>query len=223
MKTLIIQYLKNINKYILPTNSSTFAAHIKLKLFLFVLISLAYVNNGISQESKADTTKVFKGEEKKMTHEDLALMHSPKKATILSAVLPGAGQIYNKKYWKAPVIWIGISTALYVSQLNRALYQDFRNEYILELGYPVTQSQYHDVTTLAHLEDMKNSYKQQMETSYIVAGAIYVLQILDANVDAQLMSFNVSDDLSMNLTPNAISNQFNPEPVLGLTLCLNFK
>ncbi len=196
---------------------------VKLKLFLFILISFASVNTGISQKSKADTTNVFKGEEKKMTHEDLALMHSPKKATILSAILPGAGQVYNKKIWKAPIIWVGIGTALYVSQLNRNLYQEYRTEYILELGYPTTQSQYHDQTTLAYLEDLKNSYKQQMETSYIVAGAIYILQILDANVDAQLMSFDVSDDLSLNLIPNAIPNQLKPEPVLGLTFCLNFK
>ena len=196
---------------------------IKLKLFLFVFISLTCLNNGMAQKAKTDTSAVFQGEEKKMSHEDLDLHHSPKKASLLSAVLPGAGQIYNKKYWKAPVIWVGIGAAIYVSQLNRALYQEYRTEYILELGYPTTQSQYHDQTTLAHLEDVKNSYKQQMETSYIVAGAIYILQILDANVDAQLMSFDVSDDLSLNFLPEAIPNQLKPEPVLGLTLCLNFK
>ena len=68
-----------------------------------------------------------------------------------------------------------------------------------------------------------NYYRQMMETSYVIAGAVYLLQILDANVDAQLMSFDVSDDLSMDVIPKAIPNQYNPTPTMGLTLALKLK
>ncbi|MGB0391987.1 MAG: DUF5683 domain-containing protein [Salibacteraceae bacterium] len=178
---------------------------------------------GFSQTVTGDSINQFEGEVKKMSHEDLASQHSPKKATWLSVFVPGAGQIYNKKYWKAPIVWAGIGTAIYVSQLHRENYQLYKEEYILEVGYPATQSQFHGQATEASLRDLKNSYKQWMETSYVVAGAIYLLQILDANVDAQLMSFDVSDDLSLNFIPEGIPNQLNPTPTLGATFALKFK
>lgn len=192
------------------------------KLILIIVFLVAGIT-AFSQEVIKDSTGRFEGQIEHINHEDLELIHSPKKATILSAVLPGAGQIYNKKYWKPPVIWIGIGTSLYLSQVYRVQYQDFKSEYILELGYPATQSKYHGQATLQSLESTKNAYKQWMETSYIVAGVIYILQILDANVDAQLMTFDVSDDLSMNVIPTAYPNLVRPSPTMGLTVSLNFK
>ena len=191
-------------------------------IFIFTLffgISLG----GYSQNVSQDSSGIFEGEIKKVSHSELEDYHSPKKATILSAVIPGAGQIYNKKYWKVPVVWVGIGTSIYLSQMYRNLYHEFRTEYLLELEYPKTQSKYHGQATLASLESTKNAYKQWMETSYIVAGAIYVLQILDANVDAQLITFDVSDDLSMNISPTAYPNALKPTPTMGLTLSLNIK
>jgi len=194
-----------------------------IRYILLLSLLLGLSQTGQSQVVIHDSTSIFEGEIKKVKHADLEEFHSPKKATIMSAIIPGAGQIYNKKYWKAPVIWIGIGTSLYLSQMYRDLYHDFRTEYLLELGYPATQSKYHDQATLASLESTKNAYKQWMETSYIVAGVIYVLQILDANVDAQLITFDVSDDLSMNIIPTAYPNLTNPSPTMGLTLSLNLK
>jgi len=146
-----------------------------------------------------------------------------KTATILSIILPGAGQIYNKNYWKPALIWGGIAVSLYISQVNRELYTEFKNEYILELGYPKTQSKYHDYNSLSNIKAQKNLFKRRMETAYIFAGAIYLLQILDANVDAQLMTFDVSDNLSLNLTPKAYPNLIKPSPTMGLTLCVGLR
>ena len=190
-----------------------------LILFSFIILSLG----GIAQTITGDSVSQFKSKSKVISHEDLEDLHSPKKATILSAIIPGAGQIYNRKYWKAPIVWAGIGTALYVSQQHRDNYHFYRDEYLLELNYPKTQSQFHGQATEASLRDLKNSYKQWMETSYIVAGVIYVLQILDANVDAQLMTFDVSDDLSLNVVPEAIPNQLRPQPTMGLTFALQLK
>jgi hypothetical protein len=193
------------------------------RFYILLLFLIGLAATGYSQKVVADSSSIFEGEIEHIDHKDLEELHSPKKATILSAVFPGAGQIYNKKYWKLPIIWGGIATSLYLSQVNRDLYQEFRTEYILELGYPDTQSKYHGQATIASLESTKNEYKKWMETSYIVAGVIYVLQILDANVDAQLMTFDVSDDLSFNVVPGAYPNLVKPSPTMGVTLSLNFK
>lgn len=196
-----------------------------LKHLVFISIFFLF---GIGHQSFAQTVSGepvsrFEGKVEKIKHEDLEKFHSPKKATILSACLPGAGQIYNKKYWKAPIVWVGIGTALYIGQINNEKYQFYRNEYLLELDYPITQSQYHDQVTISSLRDVKDSYRKWMETSYVVAGVIYILQIVDANVDAQLMTFDVSDDLSLNFIPQAIPNQRNPKPTMGMTFALKFK
>jgi hypothetical protein len=183
---------------------------------LFLGISLS----GNSQEDTA-SSQIIEGEiQKTMSHEDLYALHSPKKATLLSVFLPGAGQIYNKKYWKAPIVWAGIGTALYLSQDYRKEYQFWRDQYIRRLDTSLTDD--YPNASDASLQDIKDTYRLQMETAYIVAGAIYILQILDANVDAQLMTFDVSDDLSLQMEPYAYPNQLN-QAVMGLTLRLNFK
>lgn len=174
-----------------------------------------------SQKVGNDSIRVIEGEVKTVAHEDLELVHSPKKATILSACLPGAGQIYNKKWWKAPIVWGGIGTALYLSQQHRNDYHFWKDQYIrrvdtdLEDDYPNASN--------ASLENQMETYRKWMETSYIVAGAIYVLQILDANVDAQLMSFDVSDDLSLNVQPNVYIDRRQQQATYGLTFKLGFK
>ena len=181
------------------------------------LILLGFGFNGYSQADKRDTTQ-FKGKKEKLSHQDLAKYHSPKKATIMSVIIPGAGQVYNKKYWKVPIVWGGIGVALYASQLNRDYYHEYRENYLLSL-----EGNYTGNETSLSLQSTMNYYRQMMETSYVIAGAVYLLQILDANVDAQLMSFDVSDDLSMDVIPKAIPNQYNPTPTMGLTLALKLK
>tara|TARA_R110002050_G_scaffold129000_1_gene250449 strand:- start:44675 stop:45262 length:588 start_codon:yes stop_codon:yes gene_type:complete len=176
---------------------------------------------GHAQKVLSDSAHILEGEQHVIKHEDLALEHSPKKATLMSTFLPGAGQFYNKKYWKIPVIWVGVGTAIVVSQVNRDKYHFWKDQYLRRLD-PDLEDDFPSATVQS-LEDIKSSYKQSMETAYIAAGVIYLLQILDANVDAQLMSFDVSDDLSLNLNPNAIPNLSNPAPTYGVTLCLKLK
>lgn len=182
----------------------------------FILFGIAM--SGYTQAISGDTTAQFEGKKEKLSHEDLAKYHSPKKATLLSTFIPGAGQVYNKKYWKVPIVWGGIGVSLYASQLNRDYYHEYRENYLLSL-----EGNYTGNETSLSLQSTMHYYRQMMETSYVIAGAIYLLQILDANVDAQLMSFDVSDDLSMNVIPQAIPNQYNPTPTMGLTLALKLK
>ena len=191
------------------------------QLFLFLLFTGSLFTSASSQEVRIDSTGVVKGEVKALSHEDLELVHSPKKATILSACLPGAGQIYNKKWWKAPIVWGGIGTSLYLSQQHRNDYHFWKDQYVRRID-PDLEDDYPNAATRS-LENQMNTYRKWMETSYIVAGVIYVLQILDANVDAQLMSFDVSDDLSLNVQPNLYIDKRQQQATYGLTLRLGFK
>lgn len=191
------------------------------RIILLLFLSASSFLSSFGQQVSGDTTAVFKGEKETLTHEELETEHSPKKATILSALIPGAGQIYNKKYWKLPIVWGGIGVSLYYSQVNRNEYHKWKDQYIKRLD-PDQEDDY-PLASDASLENQMTTYRKWMETSYVVAGVVYILQILDANVDAQLMSFDVSDDLSLNVRPDAYINQRINRPTYGLTLTLGFK
>jgi len=191
----------------------------------YIIVLLLFIGVHFTGKSQDTTsTQIVSGEVKKQTlsHEDLYLVHSPAKATWLSVFVPGAGQIYNKKYWKAPIVWAGIGTALYLSQDYRNQYHFWRDQYVRRIDKDSTTIDDYPGASDASLKDIKDTYRVRMETAYIVAGAIYILQILDANVDAQLMTFDVSDDLSLQMEPYAHPYRGN-QAAMGLTLRLNFK
>lgn len=148
--------------------------------------------------------------------DSMAYLHSPKKAVIMSALLPGLGQIYNKKYWKVPIIYGGFAVTAYYLRDNLQNIDKFKKAYLAETDdNPETTNS----TGLSsrQLLDVVEQYKNWRDLSYIVFGAIYVLNIIDANVDAHLFYFDVSKDLSLNLRPylNIASGSS-----AGLSLCL---
>lgn len=139
---------------------------------------------------------------------ELGKLHSPKKAWILSAVLPGAGQIYNKKYWKAPIVWGGLAVAGYYLNDNLKQLNLYRDAYVAETdgdSGTINDTGY----SQSQLLDLIDTYKTWRDWSYIALGAIYILNIVDANVDAHLFYFDVSEDISMNITPyfNPLANR----------------
>ncbi len=150
--------------------------------------------------------------------------HSPKKATLLSVFIPGAGQVYNKKWWKVPIIYGGMGAAAYAVYWNRDLYHTYRDAYRAETdGDTSTTHEFEGFYDASYLEAQRNYYRGNMEISYVILGSIYVLQIIDASVDAHLMSFDVSDNLSMHIDPYTRHMNFNgPAAYNGLKLTLNF-
>lgn len=142
----------------------------------------------------------------------------PKRATLMAAVLPGSGQIYNKKYWKAPIVWGGIGLCVYFIQDNTKNFNTFSKAYIAEVdGDPntVNTTEYNG----AQLDQLQETYRRWRDLSYVSLAAVYLLQMLDANVDAHLFYFDVNEDLSMQVTP-----WLNPnfERSAGLSLNFNF-
>lgn len=153
-------------------------------------------------------------------------VHSPKKASIYSAVLPGLGQAYNKKYWKIPIIYAGFGTLFYFISVNGSEYREFKEAYnIVYAGDTAEYSNNAYVVrynaNLDQLREGRNYYRRNLELTYILTGVLYILNIIDASVDAHLYDFDISEDLSMRIEPS-LSNQpyFASRPTPGISIKL---
>lgn len=143
------------------------------------------------------------------TISDVSKTHSPKKATILSAILPGAGQVYNKKWWKVPIVYLGLGASAYFFDVNQFNFNGYKELYI------ETEDDFY----LVELE----RYRRWRDISAIAFVAVYGLQIIDANVDAHLFHFDVSDDLSFNWAPTPIlSTHQAQKTTIGLAMRFQF-
>ncbi|UPT66022.1 MAG: DUF5683 domain-containing protein [Sphingobacteriales bacterium JAD_PAG50586_3] len=153
---------------------------------------------------------------------DSVKKHSPKKATIYSAILPGLGQVYNRKWWKVPIIYAGFAGVGYAIGFNQAYYIDFRQALKDRIDDdPNTIDPYVNKYSAANLDELQQFYRKNRDLSYIILGAVYVLNIIDANVDAHLFDFDVSNDLSLDIKPAAIPTFAGYGG--GLALTLKFK
>ncbi len=154
---------------------------------------------------------------------DTVRQHSPRKATIMSAVLPGLGQAYNEKYWKIPVVYATLGGSAYLLVRNQINHKNFKEAYIARVdGNPNTvDNQYKGQYSDEQLRTIQDTYRRWRDLSGIALAAFYVLNILDASVDAYLYEFDVSDDLSLRLGPSAIPHRGTASA--GLNLTLRFK
>lgn len=147
--------------------------------------------------------------------------HSPVKASIFSAVVPGAGQIYNRKYWKAPIVWGGLGLSIYFIQENNSEYQRYKDAYLAMIDNdPNTTDEFGGIYSPDQLLDVSNTYRKWRDLSYIALGMVYILNIVDASVDAHFVRFDVSPELSMGIGPSlSLAAQGNA----GLSLSLAVK
>ena len=156
--------------------------------------------------------------------------HNPKKATIMSACLPGLGQIYNRKWWKVPIIYAGIGGIGYKSLSNHREYISCLNAYKYKSdpeGYsgPLTQHEKDLAERYGkeQLQAYKESYRHDFELYTIILAAWYGLNIIDACVDGHLYNYDISDDLSFSIDPMLSTERgFYPNAPLAQT-GLSFK
>ena len=162
-----------------------------------------------------------------------------KRALWLSIVLPGAGQIYNQKYWKLPIFYGGVVGCVYAMTWNNNMYRDYSQAYMdlvdnnpstqsynqfLHLGNKITpenEARYEEI-----FRKRKDRYRRWRDLSVFSLIGVYALSIIDAYVDASLSDFDISKDLSMHIQPTIINNQLNSNPLnsgaIGLQCSLNF-
>jgi hypothetical protein len=156
---------------------------------------------------------------------DSLKVHSPKKAALLSATLPGAGQIYNRKYWKLPIVYGGMGTGIFFIAYNHKRFSYYRNGYLLRLD---DISGNEDATLADYSDDnlitLQDTYRRWRDLSVIITAGVYAFQIIDAVVDAHLFNFdvNASDDLSMRFSP-AFQLLPNGAMAAGLRVRLQFR
>lgn len=176
-----------------------------------LLIALLLVgSNLMGQITSTDSTKII--EVPKNAEE----IHSPKKAALYSALLPGLGQGYNKKYWKIPLIYGGFGTIGYFMGWNNKNYKVLKIAYLdLTDGDPLTDSyldlegsQYYDFESSSGQAEFKNVlnkqkdyYRRNRDLLVITMFAFYGLNIIDASVDGHFFDFDMSEDLTFNWQP----------------------
>lgn len=149
--------------------------------------------------------------------------HSPAKAAMLSSVFPGLGQIYNKKYLKVGLVYAALGAASYAIVWNQDQYKIYERAFYSQIDDDQTNDQFDGVYDERQLIELQNFYRQQRDLSIILGALAYGLQILDAYVDAHLMYYDVSDDLSLRWEPAVINNQANMPSAVGLGITLSFK
>lgn len=163
-----------------------------------ILITLLLTASLVSTAQESDSLRV-KGGNKNVAGEYNPL--APATAAFYSAVLPGLGQAYNKRYWKIPLVYAGIGAGIYYHLENKKDYKRFRDIYKRRLeGY--TDDEYYgdgDTPRISNkrLQDAQRTAQRNKDLSIAVAVGFYLINIIDANVDAHLRQFNISEDLSL--------------------------
>jgi len=157
---------------------------------------------------------------------------APSKAAFYSAVLPGMGQIYNKRYWKVPIVWGAIGGSIYMYTWNNDQYKSFRTAFKRrQAGF--TDDQYYDINgdnavgdepdlDTDDLEYQQERFQSDRDLWLVAAIGLYALNIVDANVDAHLKQFNIDDDLSLDFEPFFDYDQVTNSPNYGMALIIKF-
>ena len=188
-------------------------------IFLSSLLAMIFFSSVSSAQKRdtirTDTIKVKASELPK---------HSPTKAALFSTFVPGLGQAYNRKFLKIPFIYAGIAIPAYYGIEQNQKFNEKRSAYKSRLAGDSTDQFLNPgnfYSNEALLESMDIN-RRNRDLMFIISGVIYVLQIVDASVDAHLFYFNVSDDLSIYYTPTFYYSERLKKPVQGLSLNLYF-
>ena len=191
---------------------------------LAVMDSIAQADSrilfGDSMKAASDTTSIIiKKKEKKPARDWATWKPNPQRALWLALVLPGAGQIYNRKFWKLPIIYGGFIGCIYALTWNNMMYKDYSQAYLdimdddpttesynkfLHLGVEITEANQERYIQL--FKSRKDKYRRWRDLSFFVMLGVYALSVVDAYVDAELSEFDISKDLSLKVSPVLIPN-----------------
>lgn len=161
---------------------------------------------------------------------------NPQKAMWLALVIPGAGQIYNRKYWKLPIVYGGFLGCVYALTWNGQMYRDYSQAYLDIMDDDPNTKSYMQMLPLNYniagreerfkeiFKNKKNFYRKYRDMSIFAMIAVYALSVIDAYVDAELSSFDISKDLSLKIEPAIYNNKgmFAGNSTVGVQCKLNF-
>lgn len=167
-------------------------------IFLGLLLFLGFGLHSAHAQEVLPAKKEKKQKEELPKEIPSLLSKNPRKATLLSAALPGAGQVYNGKTWKVPILYAGILTDAYFIQYNNRRYENFREAlFALDAG---ETNQFPSLNRAALVRNV-DYWRQNRDLTLLLLLGIYALNLVDANVDAHLSGFDVSDDISLKVAP----------------------
>ena len=147
----------------------------------------------------------------------------PGKAALYSTIFPGGGQIYNRKYWKLPIVYLALGTATYAAVWNHQQAQIYLDAFYEQTDPDNTDPDFFGIYTEAQLIELYYQHRRWKDLSIIVGAVLYGLQILDAYVDAHLYHYDMSDDISLRWEPTLINSSLSGIPAMGLGVTLSFK
>lgn len=191
------------------------------KILLFLVAFISFSINAQKDSTKVNDLKI-KGDIKINSNYFDPL--SPSKAAFYSAVLPGLGQIYNKKYWKAPIVWGAMGTSIYFYLDNNKEYNRYRTAFKLReagLKDEFTKDNGDLLISRNGLISAQKTLKSNRDLSLLTTVVFYILQIVEASVNAHLLQFNTNNNLSFS--PTVLSNPIRFDvPKVGLKLKFDF-
>jgi hypothetical protein len=183
----------------------------------------------VSDSALEKRDSIYKGNKSQATMDSIELVQrkSYRRATLYSAILPGAGQFYNKKYWKIPIVWAAIGIPTYLYFQNKQIYNEAQYALVVTINksgqdslskvspdfLPLVQSG--NTTAIINVRD---EARKDQDYSILFVLLFYGLNIVDATVDAHLKDFNVSSDLSFKIKPMIMPG---PTPSAGITLAFD--
>lgn len=182
------------------------------KRICYILFFCVCINLYAQDESLAIDTDIV--EQTNSEYNALA----PAKAAFYSAVIPGLGQAYNKRYWKIPLVYGALLTPLYYYSTNNTEYKRFRRAFRQRAAGEVDE--FDGLFSTEALESAQTTLRQNRDTSMALFIGFYALQILEASIDAHLLQFNISDKVTM--TPNLGRKRFQHQDYTALSFNFNF-
>lgn len=194
-------------------------------LFLFVLTITCF--RAGAQNVQADSLQTIPSDEtlrqeqgkKIVTIETYAARFNPRKAILYAAIFPGSGQVYNKKYWKVPIVYAGFATTIFFVDFYQKRYLLYKNELftLLETNADRSASGFNE----KQLRNIIDDSKRDRDFFTIVTGFWYILQLVDAHVDAHLKEFDLNPQLQVKLEPSLDNSPLFGQTA-GLALTLKF-
>lgn len=246
-----IRFFLIISILLILQNSEVFAQHkqiVAADSLIAMPIDSVTMNKGKQQSQLKDKKRLSKKDSLYLTTDTTKISRkrdwatwrpNPQRALWLAIVIPGAGQIYNHKYWKLPIVYGGFIGCLYAMRWNNMMYKDYSQAYLdimdndpntqsynsfLHLGTTITSS--NEDTYKNIFKRRKNYYRRYRDLSFFCLIGVYALSVIDAYVDAELSVFDISKDLSMKIRPTTINNQSSHNPLystsVGLQCSLDF-
>ena len=195
----------------------------RLKKIIPVLLLLFIFGKVVAQKdtlTQKKHVKVKKQQKFKTNFDPL----KPAKAAFFSAIFPGMGQVYNRKYWKTPIVWGGLYIPYYYFSINNRDYKRYRTAFKLREYGLQDEFTLDDGTEIISTEGLISAQKQlrtNRDLSLFTLGLLYILQVVEASVNAHLLQFNTTDDLS--LTPTFVQDPMQIDaPKIGFTLKYSF-